>query len=215
MKIGIAFLKRGGFTLIEVLVTVVVIGVLAAVVIPAVTSQVSAGDSSRVISDLNNVRTGIENFDIAVRQFPGDIDDLVNAPGTSASSTGSDVDADITGATYLGVANWAGPYLEASLPSDVTSSTLPSFSAPAFPTGFSATVNNRLLRCKIADTGNACTTSSPDYVAIELDNLTPLQASTLNDHIDGATEALSSTSGKFRVFTSGTTTAYYYATPFK
>src|SRR5438552_1404531 len=97
-KKGIRLIRNAGFTLIEVLVTVVVIGVLAAVVIPAVTAQVTAGDSARVIADLNNVRTGIENFDIAVRQFPGDIDDLVNAPGTSVSSTGANVDAAVDGA---------------------------------------------------------------------------------------------------------------------
>src|SRR5207244_2180884 len=113
-----------GFTLIEVLVTIVVIGVLAAVVIPAVTAQVTAGDSSRVISDLNNLRTGIENFDIAVRQFPGDVDDLVNKPGQAVTSTLADADADITGALYSSVANWNGPYMEASLPLTATSSTV-------------------------------------------------------------------------------------------
>ena len=56
-----------GFTLIEVLVTVVVIGVLAAVVIPALASMSGSADSTRLLADLNNIRTGIENFDLAVR----------------------------------------------------------------------------------------------------------------------------------------------------
>src|SRR2546423_606419 len=101
-KMG-SFMNRG-FTLIEVLVTVVVIGVLAAVVIPAVTAQVTAGDSARVLEDVNNIRTGIENFDLAMRVFPGDVDDLVNRPGTALSvvtgTTAGSVDADITGAAY-------------------------------------------------------------------------------------------------------------------
>ncbi len=203
---------RNGFTLIEVLVTVVVIGVLAAVVIPAVTAQVGAGDSSRVISDLNNLRTGIETFQIAVRQFPGDVDDLVNKPGTSASSTGSDVDADPTGATYLGVSNWAGPYLEATLPLAATSSTFPNASVAAFNTGYAATVNNRFLLCAVTAAA-ACATTSPDYEVVEVDNLTATQLATLNNVIDGVGETSSSTSGKFRV--SGTTTGLYFATPFK
>ena len=199
-------IRNAGFTLIEVLVTVVVIGVLAAVVIPAVTAQVSAGDSSRAVSDLNNLRTGIENFDIAVRQFPGDVDDLVNAP--SASST---VDQDITGSAYLGATSWAGPYIEASLPLTITSST-PSVSGAAFTSGYASTVNNKFLACRIT-TASACDASSPDYVVVELDNLTASQLGTLNTNIDGAGEASSSTSGKFRV--SGTTSGLYFATPFK
>ena len=212
MKKGIAVFKRGGFTLIEVLVTVVVIGVLAAVVIPAVTSQVTAGDSSRVISDLNNVRTGIENFDIAVRQFPGDVDDLVNRPGTSASS-GTDLDKDVSGVTYADPTKWAGPYVEASLPASVTSTTTANPSATAFTSGYASTVNNRFLQCKITDTAASCTTTTPEYVAVELDNLTAAQLSTLNDAIDGVNETNSSTAGKFRA--SGTTVGIYYATPFK
>lgn len=212
MRKGIAVFQRVGFTLIEVLVTVVVIGVLAAVVIPAVTSQVTAGDSSRVISDLNNLRTGIENFDIAVRQFPGDVDDLVNRPGTSASS-GTQLDKDLTGAAYADTTKWAGPYMEASLPLAVTSSSAANPSTAAFNSGYASTVNNRFLQCKITDTANSCTTTSPDYVAVELDNLTAAQLSTLNDAIDGVGETTSSTAGKFR--TSGTTVGIYYATPFK
>lgn len=217
MKKAMVSIRSRGFTLIEVLVTVVVIGVLAAVVIPAVTAQVTAGDASRVISDLNNLRTGIENFDIAVRQFPGDVDDLVNKPGTSASSTGSDVDADINQATYVGYANWNGPYMEASLPQAVTSSTFPNASGLAFTTGYAASVNNRFLGCNVESTTNACSTSSPDYVAVELDGLTSAQASTLNSMIDGTESAsTASTTGKFRYLSDATSsTGYYFAAPFK
>jgi prepilin-type N-terminal cleavage/methylation domain-containing protein len=207
-------MRKAGFTLIEVLVTVVVIGVLAAVVIPAVTAQVTAGDSSRVIADLNNLRTGIENFDIAVRQFPGDIDDLVNAPSNSSTGSGVNSDADVTGAIYLGASSWAGPYSEASLPSSVTSSTA-SIGSAAFTTGYAGTINNKLQLCRITDTNTACDSSSPDYVTIEVDNLTQSQTASLNQLIDGVNEAASSTSGKFRTVLSGTTIAYYFATPFK
>ncbi|MDQ6718260.1 MAG: prepilin-type N-terminal cleavage/methylation domain-containing protein [Gemmatimonadota bacterium] len=219
MKKGIAMIGKAGFTLIEVLVTVVVIGVLAAVVIPAVTAQVTAGDASRVISDLNNLRTGIENFDIAVREFPGDVDDLVNKPGQISSSTdnnvGNSVDANILGATYTSTSGWQGPYSEAVLSSGVVSSTLPNQYSAAFNTGYSAKINNHFYACHV-ETLAACDASSPNYVVIAVDNLTSSQQGSLNDLIDGVNEANSSTSGKFRSFVSGTVAGgYYYATPFK
>jgi len=214
-KKGMASLRKAGFTLIEVLVTIVVIGVLAAVVIPAVTSQVTAGDSARVFNDITGVRTGIENFDIAVKQFPGDVDDLVNKIGQSVSSTGANVDADISGALYVSTVGWAGPYMEAVLSASSTSSTLPNASTPAFNTGYSATVNNAFLGCDIL-TLTACTGGTPNYVTVQVNALTASQASTLNDLIDGVGESASATSGKWRVVTSsGSSTGYYYATPFK
>ena len=213
MMKGIVSIRSKGFTLIEVLVTVVVIGVLAAVVIPAVTAQVTAGDSSRVINDLNNIRTGIENFDIAVRQFPGDVDDLVNQPGTSTTGSGTNVDTDIFNAAYTGRANWAGPYIEATLPDAVTSGSGANVSGAAITTGYAGTVNNQFQKCAITAAA-ACTSTSADYLAVEIDNLTDTQAGTINTLVDG-TETASSTGGKFRWFTSGTTAAYYFATPIK
>jgi prepilin-type N-terminal cleavage/methylation domain-containing protein len=216
MEKGMASLRKAGFTLIEVLVTVVVIGVLAAVVIPAVTAQVTAGDSSRVIADLNNLRTGIENFDIAVRQFPGDVDDLVNKPGQAVTSTLSDADADITGAPYVSVSIWAGPYSEAVLPLLATSSTSsnsdPNPNTPAFKTGYSGTINNAFASCQI-EAASSCTSTSADYVAIVVNTLTSAQLYSLNDLIDGPGETTSGTAGKFRY--SGTATGVYFAAPYK
>lgn len=213
MKKAIVAIRNKGFTLIEVLVTVVVIGVLAAVVIPAVTAQVSAGDSSRVLSDLNNVRTGIENFDIAVRQYPGDIDDLVNSPGIASSSgSGASIDADLTGALYVSNATWAGPYLETALASSVTSSTV-SVSAPAFNSGYASTINNHISGCKITDLTLPCNASGADYAVVSVNGLTSAQAASLDTYIDGSA---ASTTGKFRYVSDATSsTGYYFATPFK
>jgi prepilin-type N-terminal cleavage/methylation domain-containing protein len=217
MKKGSASFRNAGFTLIEVLVTVVVIGVLAAVVIPAVTAQVTAGDSARVIADLNNLRTGIENFDIAVRQFPGDVDDLVNRPGQAVTSTLSDADADIAGNLYASVTSWNGPYSEASLPLTATSSTSansnPSPLTPAFKTGYAATINNAFVGCQIEAAATCTTGTSADYVSILVNTLTSAQLFSLNDLIDGVGEATSGTAGKFRY--SGTATGVYFAAPFK
>ncbi len=214
MKKGIASIRRTGFTLIEVLVTVVVIGVLAAVVIPAVTAQVSAGDSSRVSNDLNNLRTGIENFDIAVRQFPGDVDDLVNRPGTGISSTGANVDADADSVTYTATTLWAGPYVEATVPAGASSSTWPNARVVAMNTGYAATINNKLWDCNINSTAAGCTTTSPNYVAIEVNNLSAAQAAILETLLDAAGGTPTSTTGKWRFLSDAvSSTGWYFATP--
>ena len=216
-----ASIRKPGFTLIEVLVTVVVIGVLAAVVIPAVTAQVTAGDSARVLEDMNNIRTGSENFQIALRQFPGDVDDLVSKPGTQTSSTnspgtGTQVDQDLAGVVFTSPSQWNGPYIEATLPSTIQSSTSPSPSGAAFTTGYNATINNKFLSCAI-DASSPCSGTSANYLVAEIDGLTVAQAQSINDLIDGVGEASSGTAGKFRALTnaSGTNIGYYFATPYK
>lgn len=198
-----------GFTLIEALVTILVIGVLAAIVIPAITSRVGAGDSTRVYADLNNIRTAIENFDLAVRAFPGDLDDLVNAIATD--------DADIASTTYTATqtAAWAGPYIEKSV-----SSTAGSPFFDAFPTGYNGAIDNKLSSCNIASSlaGGSCDATNGNYVTILIRHLTPDQMAALNDLIDGVGESNSSSAGKFRMQIENpveNSLAWYYAAPFK
>lgn len=209
MRKNVAAFRKAGFTLIEVLVTVVVIGVLAAVVIPAVTSQVTAGDSARVLEDFNNLRTGIENFDIAVRGFPGDIGDLAFKITTS--------DKDVKGTTFSSAATglWSGPYIELALPAAVTAGDTPTGVVAAFTTGYGATMEEKFVGCYI-ESAVLCdsTVNTSDYVALHIGPLTSAQAQSVNDLIDGVGEATSSLAGKFRCCTASST-GFYYATPLK
>src|SRR5688500_8213345 len=113
--------RKFGFTLVEVLVTTVVIGVLAAVVLPALAKQTSAADPARVASDLNNIKMGIEVFSQNLRpDYPGDLEDLVNQPVDDASTSPSSSNDDLAldGSFYANTANWNGPYVAQSLSSD-------------------------------------------------------------------------------------------------
>ena len=101
--------SKKGFTLVEILIVVVILGILAAIVIPQFTDASTQAKESRLVSDLQSVRSQIELYKIEHN------DDM---PGTV---TGVDFEASMT--TYTTVAGAAaatqapgvgvyGPYLQ-------------------------------------------------------------------------------------------------------
>jgi prepilin-type N-terminal cleavage/methylation domain-containing protein len=96
--------RRGGFTLPEILVTVTVVAVLAAVVVPAVTQFATKGNAPATQQDIQGLRGGISGFVTDVRKYPLTLEQLTT-PITISQT-------DITGAAYtaLDVAAWKGPY---------------------------------------------------------------------------------------------------------
>lgn len=95
---------RLGFTLPEVLATVTIIAVLAAVVIPTVAAQIQKADPQKVGRDMLSTRSGVEQFLADVRRYPAAYAHL-SAPITGLSG--------LTGGTYATseVNRWKGPYL--------------------------------------------------------------------------------------------------------
>lgn len=86
--------KVHGFTLPEVLVTVTVVAVLAAVVVPAVTQYVGRGNGPAAKSDITQLVNGVTGYVADVRAFPGHLTDLVTAGSAQ---------------------NWHGPYFSGSI----------------------------------------------------------------------------------------------------
>ncbi len=99
---------RRGFTLPEVLVTITLIAALAAVVVPAVASQLKKGDPSRVGSDFTAIRGAVEQFLSDVRRYPGGIQQLTASITTSVAPLASTAQGNYGTAD---VARWKGPYL--------------------------------------------------------------------------------------------------------
>lgn len=108
MRNRIAAAARAGFTLIEVLVTLVLIALLVGVIVPSVINQLESGEPTRIAQDLESVRSATKLFRVDVKRFPGTPEQLVIGPASWADST------DYTGSaipTPL-VDSWNGPYLE-------------------------------------------------------------------------------------------------------
>ena len=208
--------RRFGFTLVEVLVTTVVIGVLAAVVLPALARQTSAADPARIASDLNNIKMGIDMFVQTVRpEYPGDLEDLVREPNTTGSTTSSTMgDLSLDGNPYTAttVAKWQGPYVSQMLTAGAAQS-----GNTSWPAGAAGFFENDLKICDVT-AAQACTeVTSGDgaFVTVQLNALTSTEVVSLNDLIDGTTEASSPTAGMFRSITSsGSSTGYYFTIPF-
>jgi len=101
--------SRMGFTLPEVLVTVAIVAVLAAIVVPTVTNQISKGDDTNLVSNVADIRTGITALVSDIRKYPSRLQNIVTVP----LATDLDLSGGAFGATA--VARWKGPYLSTSM----------------------------------------------------------------------------------------------------
>src|SRR6476620_7621506 len=68
---------KAGFTLVETVVTVGLLAVLAAFVVPSVIRKADAADPVKVANDLNAISTAVQTFSSDFKGImPGDIQDL-------------------------------------------------------------------------------------------------------------------------------------------
>lgn len=70
---------EGGFTLVELLVVIIIIGIIAAIAIPVYLYQREKAWDAIVKSDLHNVALSENTYYTDNQAYTNDIDDLVNA----------------------------------------------------------------------------------------------------------------------------------------
>jgi prepilin-type N-terminal cleavage/methylation domain-containing protein len=107
---------RSGFTLAEILVTVTVIAVLSAVVVPAVVQYTNKGDTPASQEDIQQIQNAVTGFTADIRRYPGDLQQLVTSI-VSSSGSGDTLYKDASAVVYSAsdVLNWKGPYTAAPI----------------------------------------------------------------------------------------------------
>lgn len=221
MKRQIRSTSRAGFTLIEVLVTLILVSLLAAAVFPVITQQIGAADAPRLASDLSSLRSGIELFNANVRTFPGDLEDLVNKPSSTATAGDIAIVNSTTATDYYEskhVVRWDGPYVDLSLQVDDDGNSaedvvnnLGNIESPLTCVNASATSADPV--------GVACANNSGHFVAVQLTDFKISEFAKLNDNVDPSEDGTTSTGqwqGKLRCDVSGTdcATVFYLVSPY-
>jgi general secretion pathway protein G len=98
--------NKSGFTLVEILIVVVILGILAAIVIPQFTEASTEAKTSSLCTDLQTIRSQIELYKIQHND---------NLPGAGAATLIESLTGytDIAGAIAVGpAANVYGPYVQ-------------------------------------------------------------------------------------------------------
>src|SRR3954467_14513202 len=102
--------RRAAFTLVETIVTLALLAVLAAFVVPTVVQKAGAGDPVKVISDLSSMRTGLETFQTDVGGIPNQLRMLLVTPTVANHFIDS-----VTALKQGNVVAWNGPYVNAEI----------------------------------------------------------------------------------------------------
>ncbi len=90
--------SRAGFTLIEILLVVVIIGILVGMAIPRLGGRVRQAEEARARADIQNIGMALRLYELDMGEYPASLEALVTNPGGSR--------------------RWNGPYLEGGIPND-------------------------------------------------------------------------------------------------
>lgn len=88
---------RSGFTLIEILLVVVIIGILVGVAIPRLGGRVRQAEVARAKADIQNIGVALRLYELDNGEYPASLQGLTSNPGAR---------------------NWNGPYLDSGIPKD-------------------------------------------------------------------------------------------------
>ena len=170
---------RSGFTLVELLVVLILLGLLTAIVFPVVVQQIDDAEPTKIANDLANIKTGVEVFHLNVRpRWAGDLEDLVHQIDAAN-------DEDIQGSLITTVNKWKGPYIDAVIPEGTVAAQQES--GNAILTGYGLQIQNEIVCYNVtantyqAANGAITCVEGTDFVAIliggaDVDDVAPYGA---------------------------------------
>jgi prepilin-type N-terminal cleavage/methylation domain-containing protein len=214
--------RARGFTLVETVVTVGLLAVLAAFVVPVVLRKADSADPVKVANDLNAIATAVQTFSSDMKGLmPGDLQDLAQPLLVNAACNAvSPCDSTITHRdpyTAQQAALWRGPYVAISIGRDPNAQ---------LRSGYVADLSNTLTRfdaingvpelCQLKTGGSVtCNGFIPTnhlFLAVRVSGLNREQALQVNTIIDGANELNAGFEGRFRFIANGSL-AFFLAAP--
>ncbi|EKO3659009.1 pilin [Vibrio metschnikovii] len=83
------YTKQQGFTLIELMIVVAIIGVLAAIAVPQYQNYVAKSEASSALATISGIRTNVETYVLGEGKFPSNEDEIRKEVGIPTSNLGT------------------------------------------------------------------------------------------------------------------------------
>ncbi len=130
-------MKKQGFTLVELMVVILIVGILAAVAIPLMHGRIDAAKWSEAKAAMGTIATGLRAY-YAEKQGWGTISDLNEIGISTGDLDGSYFDYDCYAFTTNGTTTAGGPQFSVTASADESGKT----DKPTSPSSVTMTVND-------------------------------------------------------------------------